>query len=72
MTKREEFEALETLSNKLNGIAAKLSVMAAAYQDAAGTPANKITEAALLSLADELEDARDTVDGITSEVLKTE
>lgn len=55
-------EKLEQVANKLHGIAAQLQVMAAAYQEKQGTPAPRITEAALISLAEEVEAARDAID----------
>lgn len=57
-----EKSKIEEVANKLHGIAAKLEVMAAAYQDGQGTPANRVTEAALMSIADEVEEARDALD----------
>ena len=53
----EEMDKVDRLARKLDGIAAKLEVMGAAYQEGGGTPAPDITEAALLSLADEVREA---------------
>ena len=46
------------INGKLDGIAAKLEVMAAAFQKNAGTPAPEMTEAALLSIAEEIQETR--------------
>ena len=53
---------LENAGNRLAGISAQLHVMAAAYQDNADTPTNKITQAALDSVAEEIKDIQRIID----------
>ena len=58
-SKKEDFEQGNALDWKLEGIAAKLHVMAAAFQSGTGgTPSKELTEAALISVAEEVEAAR--------------
>ena len=54
---KEELDRADALIGKLDGIQAKLEVMAAAYQANTGTPSPALTEAALVSVAEEVREA---------------
>lgn len=55
-TTQKDFEEAERIETRLAGITAKLEVMAAAFQPNGGIPSPEIVEAALQSLADELQE----------------
>ncbi len=61
MRDQKEFDAVEAVANNLEGTAAKLEVMAAAFQHNAGTPSPEIIEAALVSVAEEVRTAREAL-----------
>lgn len=61
MRDQKEFDAVEAVANNLEGTAAKLEVMAAAFQRNAGTPSPEIIEAALVSVAEEVRAAREAL-----------
>lgn len=61
MRDRKEFDAVEAVVNRLEGTAAKLEVMAAAFQRDTGTPSPEIIEAALVSVAEEVRTAREAL-----------
>lgn len=54
---RTELDRADALIGKLDGIQAKLEVMAAAYQANGGIPSPALTEAALVSVAEEVREA---------------
>lgn len=54
-----EFEAANALDLKLTGIAAKLHLMAGAFDGENSTPTPELTQTALISVAEEIEAARD-------------
>lgn len=61
MRDQKEFDAVEAVANNLEGTAAKLEVMAAAFQNNTGTPSQEIIEAALVSVAEEVRTAREAL-----------
>ena len=57
--KRADLDAAEAIALRLEGIAAKLHVMAGAFQQGAEAPENTVTETALISIADEVAAAQE-------------
>lgn len=58
MKDKADRDAAEAIALRLEGTAAKLEVMAAAFQRDNDTPSNEIIEAALQSTAEEITAAR--------------
>lgn len=58
---KEHFDAVEEIAGRLEGTAAKLAVMAAAFQPGAGIPNNETIEAALVSVAEEVTAAKNSL-----------
>lgn len=65
---KEHFDAVEEIALHLEGTAAKLQVMAAAFQAGAEIPASEIVEAALVSVADEVTAEKDALLSLLREV----
>lgn len=56
-TTQKDFDAANDLDLRLDGIAAKVFVMAGSYSSGS-TPTAELTEAALISIANEIKDAQ--------------
>ena len=65
---KEHLDTVEEIALRLEGTAAKLQVMASAFQQGAEIPANEIIEAALVSVADEVTAEKDTLLSLLREV----